>query len=30
VRRMPPEGLRVVIALAGVGLAVKLGWTAYR
>jgi uncharacterized membrane protein YfcA len=30
VRRMPPEGLRVVVALAGVGLAVKLGWTAYR
>ena len=30
VRRMPPEGLRVVVALAGVGLAVRLGWTAYR
>ena len=30
VRRMPPEGLRVVVALAGVGLAVKLAWTAYR
>jgi uncharacterized membrane protein YfcA len=30
VRRMPPDGLRVVVALAGVGLAVKLGWTAYR
>ena len=30
VRRMPPEGLRVVVALAGVGLAVKLGWSAYR
>ena len=30
VRRMPPEGLRVVVALAGVGLAVKLGWAAYR
>ena len=30
VRRMPPEGLRVVVALAGVGLAIKLGWTAYR
>ena len=30
VRRMPPDGLRVVVALAGVGLAVKLGWSAYR
>jgi uncharacterized membrane protein YfcA len=30
VRRMPPESLRVVVALAGVGLAVKLAWTAYR
>jgi uncharacterized membrane protein YfcA len=30
VRRMPPEGLRVVVALAGVGLAIKLGWSAYR
>jgi uncharacterized membrane protein YfcA len=30
VRRMPPDGLRVVVALAGVGLAVKLAWTAYR
>ena len=30
VRRMPPEGLRVVVALAGVGLAVRLGWAAYR
>ena len=30
IRRMPPEGLRLVIALAGVGLAVKLAWTAYR
>lgn len=30
VRRMPPEGLRVVVALAGVGLAVRLGWSAYR
>jgi uncharacterized membrane protein YfcA len=28
-RRIPPEGLRVVVALAGVGLAVKLGWSAY-
>jgi len=30
VRRMPPESLRVVVALAGVGLAVRLGWSAYR
>jgi uncharacterized membrane protein YfcA len=30
VRRMPPDGLRVVVALAGMGLAVKLAWTAYR
>ena len=30
VRRMPPEGLRVIVALAGVGLAVRLGWSAYR
>ena len=30
VRRMPPEGLRVIVAFAGFGLAVKLGWTAYR
>jgi hypothetical protein len=30
VRRMPPGGLRVVVALAGFGLAVKLGWTAYQ
>jgi hypothetical protein len=30
VRRMPPGGLRVVVAIAGFGLAVKLGWTAYR
>jgi uncharacterized membrane protein YfcA len=30
VRRVPPEGLRVVVALAGIGLAVKLGWDAYR
>ena len=30
VRRMPPGGLRVAVAFAGFGLAVKLGWTAYR
>jgi uncharacterized membrane protein YfcA len=30
VRRVPPEGLRVVVVLAAVGLAIKLGWTAYR
>jgi uncharacterized membrane protein YfcA len=30
VRRVPPEALRVVVALAAVGLAIKLGWTAYR
>jgi uncharacterized membrane protein YfcA len=30
VRRMPPEGLRVVVVLAGLGLAIKLGWSAYR
>ncbi|HXP56574.1 MAG TPA: sulfite exporter TauE/SafE family protein [Streptosporangiaceae bacterium] len=30
IRRMPPQGLRVIVALAGVGLAVKLGWSAYR
>jgi hypothetical protein len=30
VRRMPPEGLRVVVVLAGLGLAIRLGWTAYR
>ena len=30
VRRMPPEGLRVVVVLAALGLAIKLGWSAYR
>jgi uncharacterized protein len=30
VRRLPANVLRIIIALAGIGLAVKLGISAYR
>lgn len=30
VRRMPAAGLRIVVAVAGIGLAVKLALSAYR